>query len=88
MLKHCRTCGRTYIKSRWCPNCYDGSGHRRIARPATSPTPDIWIGGVPHIILRDADTQNGGRLIKILRCDGVAYEPMRWTLLDTALNSA
>ena len=83
MIRHCRTCGRTYIKSRWCPNCYDGSGHRRPPRPAIGPTPDIWIGGVPHIII----AQRPGR-VKICRCDGLAAEPMRWTLLNTALNSA
>ena len=81
MIRHCRTCGRTYIKSRWCPNCYDDSGHLRVSRPDNT-TADIWIGGVPHFVLRQYPDR-----AQVIRCDGVNIEPMRWVNLADALNS-
>ena len=82
-VKQCRGCGRVYIKARWCPNCYDNSGHARAKfapRPNTE-IADIWSDGIPYFILRE-QVRDGVPMAQVIRADGIIIEPCKW--LDTA----
>jgi len=74
MIHVCRVCGRNYIRSKWCPSCYDNFGKLRLKHEPISPLDNpltIFLGGVPRYVI---EVKRG--IAITVRADGVV-EPIR-----------
>ena len=74
MIHICHTCGRSYIRARWCPACYDNYGKFRLKHEPISPLDNpltIFLGGIPRYVI---EVRNG--IAITVRADGVV-EPIR-----------